>query len=202
MNNEIVKVESDLLNPRCTYCSCVIDIPYDLNYDIVKFRLDTYLGLTFKKYIYIYHDKDIKTNVNLLSNESIFKTPHFHLLLYLKKQTRVKSVLNTLSLILDLPLNVISVRVCHNCQLCLLYFLHSLDKRKYQYDYEDLVYNDFSFYTDCRCMDSDKFLANYIIDVCENNHYSYKSILLSQGVEFCLKYQKIIYMILKSSNSI
>lgn len=94
---------------------------------IVDSFIQEQLNTLFVEYSYILHDKDI-------DDCGIVKTLHYHLVCKTEKRCRIATIINKLSLALNLSPFNIQAKKCVSYVGAIQYLVHKNDKNKFQYD--------------------------------------------------------------------
>ena len=181
----------------------VLNFPkYDTrNFAIQFLDLPFYkLGDLFQQYAYILHDKDKKeiassdSVVPLGAREefSLLKTPHVHFLVLSSNRRRVTAVYKDISSLLGLPLNCVSCQVCQNISSSLQYMIHYQQPDKFQYNFDDIRSNNYSWLVSNFRADESTF-TYFLLDEIEKSQGDYISLIKSIGVTYGRKYKDIIY---------
>ena len=176
---------------RSRLYTAVLNLPLD-NPSFVP-RFDN-LKLIAEYYAYILHDRDTKLDEN---NNVVSKTPHYHLVLKFLQPKRFNSLLDTLSILLGLPYDCISLNSFDNTSIALNYLVHRCDKDKFQYPIENVVTNSKSWLMSNISISADD-KQNFIVSSVLQSEGDYVYLINIIGLDNCDKYDKIIRGIYKS----
>lgn len=157
-------------------------------------------GDSFSQYAYILHDKDKKditssdSLVPLDTKEefSLLKTPHVHFLILSPNRRRVQAVYKEVASLLGLPLNCVSCQVCENISSSLQYMIHYQQPDKFQYNFDDIRTNNYSWLVSNFRADETTF-TYFLLGEIEKSQGDYISLIKSIGVTYGRKYKDIIY---------
>lgn len=133
----------------------------------------------------IMHDKDEDEYGNL-------KTTHYHLVVQLNAQCRLKTFLNFIIDKFHCNENQVSIEKCSSIEMQMRYLVHLDDFDKYQYDAKDIVSNNEEFVK--KCMSYIKFIScvDDLIAICQEYKNNLLKLMSVIGYENYKKYRVVI----------
>lgn len=209
MNEEIIKEDDIKEDDRSKIFFGVLNCP--LHKDFYSWFIDLNFdnfNIFARYYAFIVHDRDIKENASKSTNNKDLisyqdfvqlKNKHIHFLIELPKRRRCNSVLKDVSNYLNIPLNCVSLRVCSSLSASLNYMLHYNQPLKYQYRFEEIKTNSYTWLFE-KFNVNDNGFNEYIISCITESKGNYTYLLRTLGLEYCKKYKDIIYMLYKKNN--
>ena len=127
----------------------------------------------------IMHDKDEDEHGNL-------KTTHYHLVVQLNAQCRLKTFLNFIVDTFHCNENQVSIEKCSSIEMQTRYLVHLDDFDKYQYDAHDMVSNNDEFVKKCMSYFKSISCVDDLIAICQE----YKNNLLKLMSVICYENYK------------
>lgn len=204
--NDLIENNQSFLDDRSKIFFGVLNCPLNENFTqwFINLNFDNF-NIFARYYAYIIHDKDIKENQHLFNNDKSLisyqdfiqlKTKHIHYIIELPKRRRLNAVLKDVSNYLNVPLNCVSLRVCNSLSASLNYMLHYNQPLKFQYNFEDIKTNSYTWLFE-KFNVNDNGFNEYLIGTIIESQGNYINLVRFLGVQYCKKYKDIIYMIYK-----
>lgn len=133
----------------------------------------------------IMHDKDEDEHGNL-------KTIHYHLVIQLAAQCRLKTFINFVCELFKCNENQVSIEKCSSLEMQTRYLVHLDDFDKYQYDANDIVSNDDKFVKKCMSYIKTISCIDDLISICNEYKNSLLKLMSVIGYENYKKYRVVI----------
>lgn len=121
------------LNTKTTQFNIIISLK-DVNIEIIKNKLLTYLSNYLCSYAFILHNNDY-------NKDGMIKTPHIHLIIYNGPRKRMSTMINELSDYINVNPFAISIEKVVSLEGCIQYLLHKNDIEKWQYNINEIITN-------------------------------------------------------------
>lgn len=187
--------EKKLFNPQTKYWNIIVESVNNENGEITEIKkLHNYLNYQSVYFAEILHDKCIDEN-----NEKV--RPHHHIITILKQITRKSTLIKTLSKILNINENLITIKKLNDVFIETQYLTHQNEPQKYQYPHFLINTNNKRRVNEILNATSDNkdITATELIEIIykENNYYK---ILKKLGLEITKKYHFIIIKLLEEKN--